>query len=399
MSSKLLKRCGITTIVLFVFAVMSVALPSRSFTVSGATFQPGSGVLEAGQTVDGTVMFSGNVIRIDGTVEGTAFAFGQDVVVNGTINGDLIVAAQSIEINGTVNGNIYSAGQDLTIGTKTGWDAFLAGQNIKINSDAVIGRDLFVAGASISQNGTVQRRLSAGGSEVSMGGTVGQDAVLDSDKINILSGSNIKGNLYYTSSNKANIASGSIIGGSTDWTYRQPEQTKQPTFMDSWVGILLGIASALLIWLLVRFWRPEFWNKNSKVIVEKPFKALGTGALALLVTPIIAILLMATVIGIPMGIILGIAYGVAIYLSKIVVASAFGYWMAKRYKWASIHKGVWPVLLALAVLAVLTKLPYVAFLIGLLVVLAGLGAIVSSNIGAEKPKENKEVQETINYEI
>jgi len=99
------------------------------------------------------------------------------------------------------------------------------------------------------------------------------------------------------------------------------------------------------------------------------------------------------------GIILGIAYGVAIYLSKIVVAAAFGLWMGKRYKWATIHKGVWPVLMALIVLAILTNLPYVAFLAGLLVTLAGLGALVAANIGSEKPKETTAIQETMNLDI
>jgi cytoskeletal protein CcmA (bactofilin family) len=399
MSSKFLKRCGITTLVLFVFVVMSAVLPSRSFTVSGETFQPGAGTLDAGQTVDGTVVFSGDVIRIDGTVEGTAFAFGQDVTVNGTINGDLVVAAQNIEINGTVNGNIYSAGQYLTLGTKTNWDVFLAGQDIKITGDAVIGRDLFAGGAKVTHAGTVQRRLSAGASEIYVSGLVGQDAVLDADTIGIMSGSNIKGNFYYTSPNKADIASGSVIEGNTDWEYRETQQVQQPTTAEVWRGILLGIASALLVWLIVRLWRPEFWNRNSKVIIEKPLKALGMGALALLVIPIIAVLLMITVIGIPVGIILGFAYGVAIYLSKIVVASAFGLWMGKRYKWATIHKGVWPVLIALIVLAVLTRLPYVNVLAGLLITLAGLGAFVATNIGSEKPKETKAVQETMNLDI
>lgn len=399
MSSKFLKRCGITTLVLFVFVVISAVLPSRSFTVSGEAFQPGSGNLDAGQTVDGTVVFSGDVIKIDGTVEGTAFAFGQDVTVNGTINGDLVVAAQNIEINGTVNGNIYSAGQYLTLGTKTNWDVFIAGQDIKITGDSVIGRDLFAAGAKISHEGTVQRRLSAGASEISVSGLVGQDAVLDADTIGILDGSNIKGTLYYTSPNKADIASGSVIEGNTEWEYREAQQVQQPTSAEVWRSILLGIASALLVWLIVRLWRPEFWNRNSKVIIEKPLKALGMGALALLVIPIIAVLLMITVIGIPIGIILGFAYGVAIYLSKIVVASAFGLWMGKRYKWATIHKGVWPVLIALIVLAVLTHLPYVDVVTGLLVTLAGLGAFVATNIRSEKPMETKAVQETMNLDI
>lgn len=399
MSSKILKRCGITTLFLFLFVFMSAVLPSRSFSVSGATFQPGSGTLQAGQTVDGTVVFSGDVIQIDGTVEGTAFAFGQDVRVNGTINGDLVVAAQNIQINGQVNGNIYAAGQYLNLGTKTNWDVFVGGQDVKISKDAAIGRDLFAAGATIVHDGKVQRRFSASGSDISIGGFIGQDAVLDADKINILSGSSIKGNLDYTSSNKANIASGSVIEGNTNWEYRQPAESTQNTMMNSWQSIALSIVSALIVWLIMRFWRPEFWNRNSKPIIEKPFKALGAGALALIVTPIVAILLLVTVVGVPVGIILGIAYGVAIYLSKIVVASAFGFWMAKKYKWATMHKGVWPVLLALIVLAVLTNIPYVNFLAGLLIVLAGLGALVLANIHSEKPKENKDIQENISYEI
>jgi cytoskeletal protein CcmA (bactofilin family) len=399
MSSKFLKRCGITALVLILFVAMSAVLPSRSFTVKGATFQPGTGTLESGQTVEGTVVFSGSVIQIDGTVEGTAFAFGQDVRVNGTINGDLVVAAQTVQINGQVNGNIYAAGQDLSLGTKNSGDAFLAGQNVRITKDSVMGRDLFAAGANITHDGTVQRRFSASGSVVDIGGTIGQDAVLDADNISILSGSSIKGNLDYTSPNKANIDSGSTIGGNTNWEYRKPAESTQTTVMDSWMSILLSIVSALIIWLIVRFWRPEFWNRNSKAIIEKPFKTLGAGALALIVIPIAAILLLVTVVGIPVGIILGIAYGVAIYLSKIVVASAFGYWTAKKYRWAQIHKGVWPVLAALIVLVVLTHVPYVDVLSGLLITLAGLGALVLTNMHAEKPEGNKEIQENINYEI
>lgn len=399
MSSKILKRCGITTLVLFLFVVMSAVLPSRSFAVSGATFEPGSGTLDAGQTVEGTAVFSGDVIRIDGNVEGTAFAFGQDVRVNGTINGDLIVAAQDVQINGKVNGNIYAVGMNLTLGSNNNWDAFLGGQTVRITKDSVIGRDLFAGGQTVTLDGTVQRRFSAGGTDISVSGLVGQDAVLDGETINILSGSSIKGNLDYTSSNKANIASGSSIGGNTNWEYKQPAETSQATMMDTLKSALLSIISALIVWLIVRFWRPEFWNKNSKAIIEKPFKALGAGALALIVTPIVVVLLLVTVVGVPVGIILGIAYGIAIYLSKIVVASSFGYWMAKRYRWATIHKGVWPVLIALILLAVLTNVPYVDILAGLLIVLAGLGALVITNIHSDKPKESKEIQENISYEI
>jgi Protein of unknown function, DUF583. len=392
MCIKKLKLCGKAMFLVLVMIFLSVTVLLGNIPAANAVLLdnlPGVNAafgqspegLKSGQTLNGPGFFGGNLVQVDGTVEGTTFAAGQEVRINGIINGDLFVAGQTIYINGKINGNIYAAGQNLSIGGQNSGDVFSAGQNVDITKEAVIGRDLFAAGARVSQGGTVQRLFSGGGSDILISGSIGQDANLEAENIQLLDGAVIKGNLSYKSAKEASIASGSLINGQTNWQYisTQPKQAKNAP-ADFLRSTLLSIGSALLIWFLVRIWRPDLWAKNARFIAEQPLKTLGTGALALLVSPLLIILIMVTVIGIPIGIILGLVYGVTIYLSKIVVAVFIGSLLTKRFNWTEKHKGVWPVLLSLVILVFLLKVPILGFLVWLLVVFAGLGSLVMSNL-------------------
>ncbi|NDL67453.1 polymer-forming cytoskeletal protein [Anaerotalea alkaliphila] len=347
--------------------------------------------LEKGVFLDGPGFFAGTSVRVEGDVEGTTFASGQDVVVNGNINGDLFVAGQTVTINGKVEGNIYCAGQNLSLGMQNTGDVFAAGQEIRIGQGAVVGRDLFAAGYRIVQNGVVGRDFNSGASVVGIGGSVGRDANLDASVIEIGDGAMLEGDLSYRSEREAEIAPGSRISGEQDWTYvdRTPEKRAGSTMnmlRGKLVSRLLGIASALLLWFVIRLWKPEFWNRTAELVQGQPLKTLGIGAIALVMTPILVILVMVTVIGIPLGVLLGIAYGVSLYLSKIVAAVFIGSWLAKRFGWTEIHKGVWLVLLGLVVVTALGMVPIVRVLVWLLVVFAGLGAIIGANGRTTKPQ-------------
>ena len=342
--------------------------------------------LAAGETIDGPGFFAGNVVKVDGNVEGTTFVSGQDVRINGNINGDLFVAAQTISINGTVTGNIYGAGQALTFDGQSESDVFFAGQNISIGQDASVGRDLFAAGATILQEGIVQRNLFGGGAEIVLSGQIGGDANLQTDSLKLQDGANVAGDLNYKGENEADIGTGATIAGDTDWEFAETmdvdrevavKETRTPIRRFFW--FLWSLASALLIWFLIRIWRPAFWQNTTRPLVEQPLKTLGVGLLTLLVVPPMIVLAMITVIGIPFAVILGAVYPIALYLSRIIVAVFIGQWLAKRFKWPELHKGVWLVLLGLIILGALRMPPYIGFLSSLLIVMAGLGSLVMAH--------------------
>lgn len=380
-------------IMLLVMFLCFMVLPAIVFAADVAPLSNIS-ILEAGKTIDGPGFFAGNQIRVDGTVEGTTFATGQDVTINGTINGDLFVAAQTISVNGTVSGNIYCAGQTLTLKGRTSGDVFLAGQTISLEKESIFGRDLSAAGATIILNGSVQRDFGAGGGDVSINGSVGRDAKLEGGSIAIQDQAVINGNLLYKSDKEAVISSNSKIAGRTDWEFvdRTPEKKVNKPIMVFGMG-LLNIASALLLWFVIKLWKPEIWKKTSEAISQQPVKTLGIGAIALIVTPILSILLMITMIGIPIGVLLGIAYAISLYLSKLITAVFIGSWLSKRFGWAEIHKGIWLVLLGLVILTALGMVPILKVLIWLIVVFAGLGAIVTVNMKHSTSAELEAVKE------
>ena len=374
-----------TFLLTILFLLSIVLLPSLLLAANGYE-QDSYSTLEAGKTIEGPGFFGGTIVRIDGDILGTAFVTGQDVTINGNIDGDLISMAQKLTINGTVSGNIYGTGQYLTFGGQNSKDVFLAGQYVSIQENASLERDLFAAGQATIMDGSVKRDFHGVGSEVLVGGSIGRNADLEGEVIKIRNTAVITGDLFYKSEREALVESGAQILGKTDWEYIDftPEEPMEiEKARRSPLGLIarkaLGIASALLLWFVVIIWKPELWKNISGKISEQPVKTLGIGAIALIVTPILAALLLVTVIGIPIGILLFIAYGVSLYLAKLITAVFIGSWLAEYFKWPEIHKGFWLVLLGLVILTLLCMIPILRILVRLLITFTGLGAIVAVN--------------------
>lgn len=354
---------------------------------SSASYEGGMMQLGPGQVLDSMGFFAGPNIRVDGTVHGTVFAAGQNIVISGDIDGDLFVAGQTLSIPGTVSGNVYVAGQGITLAGDVGGDVFAAGQDLSLDPGAFIARDLTVAGAFIALDGTVGRDLNGGAANVDIGGTIGRHARLEVDSLRLGDAASIGGDLAYRSEREGTFAPGSTISGRTDWTYvDRTAQAHRPSSASRLLWKILGIGSALLVWLFLRLWRPAFWSSTSTRIYEAPLLTLGMGSLALIVTPMAILLLLVTVIGIPAGILLGIAYGVSIYLSRIVLAAFLGYWAERRLGWRQIHLGVWLFLLGYVLLALLLAIPFFGALLRLVIVLFGLGALLGIAF-RKKPQE------------
>ncbi|MBZ4654679.1 MAG: hypothetical protein JG781_2036 [Peptococcaceae bacterium] len=367
-SIKLLHRLIFSLIFILVISVPVLAVTAES---------DDNITVKTGDTAKGPRFYAGSSVKIDGTVDGTVFSAAREITINGTINGDLFTAAQEITINGKVMGNLYAAGQDVKIAGQVSGDVFGAGQKIDVTKDALLQRDALLAGAKIVHNGQIQRQLLGYGENISVSGLVGSDASMEVEKLEIRDGTMIKGNLTYRSPNKASISNTAKVNGPIDWQKTEPRVHKEkPRFADNFISLILGLLGALLIWFLIHLWRPAFWSSTATIIREQPLKTLGVGALVLILTPILVILLMITVIGIPLGVIVGLAYGVGIYLAKIIVAVFIGFQLSQKFHWPQLHRGVWLVLLGLAILALLTRIPFIGFLVTLLVVFAGLGSIL-----------------------
>ncbi|MFZ5639480.1 MAG: hypothetical protein ACOY4Q_02190 [Bacillota bacterium] len=209
-------------------------------------------------------------------------------------------------------------------------------------------------------------------------GSVGDNARLAADNLEIQDGAEVNGKLVYLSPKEASVSEKAKIGGDAEWKKVAPRPVKEKretTLAGDLLRLVIDTAGALLVWFIVTAWKPDFWAGLIKPISDEPVKTMGIGALALILAPVLAVILLVTVIGLPLSMLLILAYAFALYLSKIIVAVFIGSLLAGRFNWPVLHKGVWLVLLGLAIIAALTRLPFVGFLFSLIVVFWGLGAI------------------------
>ncbi len=74
----------------------------------------------ANETVEDTLLATGNIVRVDGVVNGDLLAFGGTVEVRGTVKGDLVSFAKRTVVSGTVEGNIFDLSNSLRLGRAIG---------------------------------------------------------------------------------------------------------------------------------------------------------------------------------------------------------------------------------------------------------------------------------------
>lgn len=94
--------------------------------------------------------------------------------------------------------------------------------------------------------------------------------------------------------------------------------------------------------------------------------------------PLVSLLLMITVIGIPMGVILLIVYGLALYLARIITAVLMGNMILRRIGQVTFWTELLQVLIGLLIIEILSLLPVINILTGVVVVVIGLGAMTLS---------------------
>jgi len=333
----------------------------------------------------------GNTIDFNGQAQKDVIVAGGTINITGPVKGDVLVTGGTVRILGDVTGNVRSMGGTIEINGKVGKNVNAFGGVVIIREDAEIGWDVLIFAGSIEIRGKVGGDIKGGGSNVILANEVGGNVDLkidteDNEKsyLVLYPTTDIGGNLTYTSLRKAEIKEGAKIAGETIYksTISPIVSIENTSGIFSFMGkiFLMGKILALLGLLIIGLIIILLARKTSKTIgekmIEKPWTSLGWGAVYLIVTPVILILVAITVIGIPLSLIALAVYIISLYLTKIFVGIILG---QKLLKWASKKQEVslvWAMILGVVVFYILTNLPFIGWIISLLGVCWALGAMV-----------------------
>lgn len=337
--------------------------------------------IASGEVVDDDLYIGGATIVIDGTVNGDVWAAGREITINGTVNGGVVAVAEKININGNVANAARLVGTKININGDVKGDLIVFGSNAVISSTAQIGNDIFAGAENLRINGPVGGDVRGGASDVTIASSVGGDTELAVDNLTIASAASIQGDLTYTSENEADIQSGAQVGGTTT---HKPVEEKEKAKEGPLAGIggkIVGFLMIFVAGLIIVLLMPKRSISIADAIRNKPWASLGWGAVVLFATPLAAIFVCFTVIGIPVGLITLALYGVAIYLCQVFVGLFIGRWIlgyfvevqSKAMLVAALASGLF-------ILSLLRLIPFLGFWIGLAIALFGLGALVVSEV-------------------
>ncbi len=370
---------GLATILIITLLMMFAVVPVLAFDArSGQTV-----TVASGEVVDDDLYASAYTVIVDGTINGDLWAAGRTITVNGVVNGSVMATGQTININGDVDYAVRAAGGALNISGNVNGDLIVGCSELNIASIAKIDGDLLFGAGIALIDGLVEGDIKGEGGEITISDGVKGNVDLEVKSLTILPTANIQGNLTYTSEEEADIQSGAQIGGIT--THKLPEVKEERAKPFPFVlfpgigGKVIGFLMALIAGLVIILVAPRRLTSVAESIRSKPGPSAGWGAIILFLTPIAAIIVCITIIGIPVGLIVLALWGIAIYLAQIPVGLFIGRWIIghfRKVEGKAIMVGA--LALGLVILRLLMLIPHSGFFIGLAIILFGLGAVVVS---------------------
>lgn len=374
-------------------------------------------------TINGDLVVAGREIVINGTVNGSVLAAGQSLTINGKVGGTLYSAGASLNLGpkAVIERNFFFGGYSLL--TEPG---------------SVVKRDGTIGGYQAMLKGDIQRDLLAGVGALELNGVVGRNANVDvgdpsmtvppvywrsfvqgelpaaiQPGLRIGSDAKIAGKLSYTS--PVEQASGIAAQPQGGVAYSTPTAnqtggigTVKPAAppqnpVVSWLWsrlrelVTLLFLGGLALWLL-----PKLFQRVVDHVRAEPLPATAWGFVVMIIgylaALLAAVLLIVLVIGLGMLTLGGLAWGafwsgtaglgafftfftlLIAYGSKLVVAYPVGRWIMQRLQGEAAVEPMgwrqgWPLLLGVLLYVVVAGIPYLGFVVNVLVTLLGLGAM------------------------
>jgi hypothetical protein len=252
-------------------------------------------------------------------------------------------------------------------------DIVVTGGMIDVGSGATIGRDLVVAGGSATVSAPVARRVQMTSGSLTLRNRVGGDVRGTVDHLK-LDGAQIGGNLNYTSGNSVELVNGARVAGTTTRHTPTDRGGAAGNGFLGWLRALIGIfALGLLLILLF----PGLSSRAIDIERAQPWASAGIGAAILVITPIVALIVFIVGIFIGgwwLGLLLIPLWILVLAVGYVVSAFLLGRLILARMGWGRYHDA-FALLGGLFVLTLVGLIPVIGWLIGLVAVIVGTGAL------------------------
>lgn len=346
---------------------------------------------------------------------------GDDVLKRGDFPEDLFMAGRTVDLRGTAQGDMFAAAGTVYVDAAIADDAFIAGGEVNLNgaaadgfviggqidSRADIADNLMLAGGSVSVNGRIGGQLLAAGGrvrldpglqvagdvklaggDVGLAGRIGGNVAVTAQSLRIAPETQIDGKLVYRGPTEPMMPAGAVIAGGID--YRpiigapDKEELKQAFGTAATVISVVWVGGLFLLGAVLYLVFPGLFGGLARTARVKPWTSLGLGFAFLAVVPAAIFVLLVTVIGTVPALIMIPVYGIALLLGYIGALLALAHGITARWLGGPDKRGrlVLLYLLLLILVSLISAVPVIGWLLGLLLTLVGVGGLIQQAVPA-----------------
>jgi hypothetical protein len=304
------------------------------------------------------------------------FEAGGSVELEEPVLGNAFVSGGDVEIRAPVGRNLFAAGGEVTLAGPVDGSARMAGGTIRITPEARVLGDATLAGGSITVDGPVDGDLRAFGERITVNAGVSGDLQFAGDDLRIGPDARIGGRVVYTGGGHFTIDPAAQVAGAIqkatsgrDW--------RRLTHGGPVVGGITVSFGMMLIGALLVLAMPRFSREAATSIRRMPWQSLGIGAAMLVGVPMLLVMLIITLVGIPLAVLLAFGYGALLAAGWLVAALFLGDTALERIDAKKLDSAGWRALflvLAIVAIAFVRRVPVVGPLAWAILFLAGVGA-------------------------
>lgn len=298
---------------------------------------------------------------VEKPIDGDLMIGGGQVKIAADVKGDAYIAGGQIDISGTIDGNLIVAGGNITISGKVLKNVIVGGGQVRLDSQSDIGGYVLLGAGKADLLGHFAGPVKLGAGDLVIGEKATFDGNLEADV------------------GTSNVSATSKILGEKNIRVHETKKDDRSENMVRPVRKAIGIGGAIfsfltrlvLLLVLVKLLGQQIIAVNPK---DSFWSTLGLGLVVLIVTPPLALILLATFIGMSLSGIIFSGYLMAISLSSVVTSILLGdYFVKKNYlKTKNLYlQGT----AGLALLTLVGLIPLVGGLLKFVVLLFGLGII------------------------
>jgi cytoskeletal protein CcmA (bactofilin family) len=358
-----------------ILVIATLALPLLA---GASTYRAGLNVeINQVDSLSGNLYISASEIHFDASAPADVYIMAVTGDVEGSIDGSLNLLAGRTSVRADVGDSLLIAGGLVTIHGNVGGDLIVAGGNVTLSDQSFVDGDVIVTGGKIRTAGLVRGTVYGSALSIQHSGTVDGDMELQASRLLLDSSARVDGDIRYQSPIEADIAPLSEVTGTVERTDATPWNGIGGGALSPF-GPLLKLTWLLLVGAVLVAAAPRLANRIAEH--GNPFlQPAAVGLLSLFLVPVVAVLLLNTIIGIPIGVLLLMLLVIGVYMSQIFAGLTIGRILMPR-SWRDGSRGFLLLAMTIGVLIIailkMLPVPFLPLAVTAIVTFWGLGAVV-----------------------